>query len=82
MGFTASLQLSHRVDSKDIRDYAKATLDVAEPKPEHIAMLMLSSLSYDFKREHALSNIAPYADISRWCEQAEHYLVEQEKLHR
>lgn len=73
-------ELSHRVDSNDIRDYAKTMFGVIQPKPEHIAMLMLSSLSHDFKREHASSNFAPYADISRWCEQAEHYLVDQEKL--
>lgn len=71
--------LSHRVQTNDIRDYAKKTISIQNPTPSHVAMLLLKSLSYDFKQEGVSINLAALVDISCWCDAAYEYLVEQER---
>lgn len=71
--------LSHRAQTNDIREYARKTLSIQEPTPNHVAMLLLKSLSYDFKQEGLSINLAALGDISCWCDAAYEYLVEQER---
>jgi len=72
-------ELSHRVQSNDIRDYAKKMLSIQAPQPKHIAMLLLSSLSRDFLQELHSTNMQAYGDIAKWCKTAHDDLVEQER---
>lgn len=70
-------ELSHRSQSNDIREYAKKTISIENPRPEHIAMLMLISISYDLKQEYMSLNQQALSDISNWCDAAYKYLLDK-----
>ncbi|BCL72150.1 hypothetical protein TUMSATVNIG1_41170 [Vibrio nigripulchritudo] len=73
-------ELSHRIPSNDIRDYAEKMLMIQKPQPEHIAMLLLMSVSTDFKHEQNSANVDAYADIAKWCEAAYDHLATADRV--
>ncbi|MDO6581424.1 hypothetical protein Q4491_08690 [Photobacterium sp. 2_MG-2023] len=72
-------ELSHRVQSNDIRDYAKKMLSIEAPQPEHIAMLLLMGLIHDFQQEQHSTKLQAFGDIAKWCEAAHDHLATQER---